>query len=471
MATWKRFAKMAFAMLAAFTLASFLLSVWGSTHAATMNFYLLPFRFWELLVGSLAALIQLRTGLGNTSKIHNVLSITGLLLIIYALWAFDETTPFPGVYALAPVLGAVLIILFGRQGTIVGKLLSWTPVVLIGKISYSAYLWHQPLFAFARQATIDTPSAFVMLGLSLLSLCLAYLSWRFVERPFRTRSVSRRVIFSVTIAGMALCFLTGWIVTRRAASIQLTPLEKRISQFEFSNYSLWRSCFLDSSLQSPGEFPPKCRDGESEPKKILVWGDSHAAALSTGFAPKNVRIIQYTANSCPPIYANDFPGVRYCWQINQFVLSEIERIKPDFVVLDGYWRSYRSKTDKLPLTVNLIRKRSPATRILVVGQAPLWQGNLPTILAKRKIDLTGETMLPNALFDTTRALDEKIKSELGANVEFVSAADALCNSGNCLAVAQTTYGQFQPTAYDYGHLTQAGAEKVVQKILDRTVQK
>jgi peptidoglycan/LPS O-acetylase OafA/YrhL len=467
MAGWKRFSKWTFGILAAIAIASFFLSDWASTHTATANFYLLPFRFWELLAGSLAALWRLRKGLENSYKLHNVLSIAGFLLIAYSLWAYSDDTPFPGRYALAPVLGSVLIVLFARQGTIVGKFLSWSPMVLIGKISYSAYLWHQPLFAFARQIAIDKPRTSVMVGLSLLSLCLAYLSWRFVESPFRARGVSRQKIFAFTGMGIALCFAAGWFATVRAAGMQLSPLEQRMSQFEGSEIPLRRSCFLDSSTQPPDQFQSKCRAGESEPTKIMVWGDSHAAALAAGFAPHGYQIIQYTANSCPPLYGDYFPGGRYCWQINQFVLSEIGRIKPDFLVLDGYWRSYRSKVDRLlPATLNLIRQQSPATRIIVVGEAPLWQSNLPTILARRGIDLTGEARLPNALLDESMAEDAKLKSEIGPNVDFVSALDVLCSAGGCLVVGQTVNGQYQPMAYDYGHLSQAGAEKVAQKILE-----
>ncbi len=420
------------------------------------------------MAGSLAALWRLRSVPDVRPIVRNLLGIAGLLLIAYALCSFDENTPFPGVYALAPVLGAMLIILFGGQGTIVGRFLSWGPMVLIGKISYSAYLWHQPLFAFARQAMIDRPGVFVMSALCMLSLVLAYLSWRFVETPFRTRRVTRKGIFSFTIAGILVCLLAGWIGVLRANSIRLTPLEQRMSAFQATSIPSSRVCFLDSSSQPPSEFHPECRAGEQESRKILLWGDSHAAALAAGFAPNGTRIIQYTANSCPPIYGDIFPGAKYCWKINQYVMKEIDRIKPQVVVLDGYWGRYMSKTGALLKTVELIRQHSPKTRVIVVGEAPLWQGSLPKYLAKRQIDLNREVVLPNALLDRTRQLDKQLQAKAGADVTFVSALDVLCNQNSCLAVAKATNGQYQPTAFDYGHLSQVGAEKVCRRILDGT---
>lgn len=396
MAGWKRSRKAIVATLVIIAAISFSMSVWGSTRAPTSNFYLLPFRFWELAVGAFAAFWRLRQGAGASRRsVEEFVSIAGLALIAYSLLAYNQDTPFPGVYALAPVCGAALVILFGHQKTWVGRFLSLSPMALIGKISYSAYLWHQPTFAFARQAMIDPPGKAMMFGFSCLSLYLAYLSWRFVEAPFRSRGVSRRMIFIVSAAGIAIFCFAGWGVNAKARSIQLTPLELKMDAFAESRAPSWHTCFLDSSKQPPQAFQPECRAGEAATRKIMVWGDSHTAYLSAGFAPLGVSIIEYTANSCPPIYANVFPAQKYCWPINQYVLSEVERIKPDVVVLDGYWFRYTHRVQEISKTVDEIGRRSPSTHIIVVGSVPLWQGSLPLNLARRKIDLTHEVALPN----------------------------------------------------------------------------
>lgn len=153
---------------------SFLLSEWGWRHFPEANFYLSPTRFWELLTGSLCA-IFLRTR-GNQPS--NFLAFVGVVLIGVSVFFYDASVPFPSVYTLAPVIGAALIILYGSPATAVGRILSMRVFVGIGLISYSTYLWHQPLFAMARLRLIHEPPPWFMLLLVITSLVLAYLTWR-----------------------------------------------------------------------------------------------------------------------------------------------------------------------------------------------------------------------------------------------------------------------------------------------------
>lgn len=169
------------------------------------NFFFSPSRFWEILVGSLVALIFMRSG----PRANNILAIIGLAMICAAIVFYDELTPFPSYYTLLPVLGTALVLAFGAAGTWVARLLSLAPFVWVGLISYSAYLWHQPLFAFTRLRTLGEPSPGVMMILILLSLGLAYCSWRWIETPFRKKGAgyypSRRMVFSAFgLIGLAM---------------------------------------------------------------------------------------------------------------------------------------------------------------------------------------------------------------------------------------------------------------------------
>ena len=162
---------------------SLLFSEWSWRTEKSSNFFLAPSRAWELLAGSLIALIIKKKGVGNS----NLLSSSGLFAILFSVLFFDETTPFPSFFTLLPVLGVSLVILFGSEKTIVAKLLSNEALVKLGLISYSAYLWHHPIFAFARIRLIEQPPNIVMFALMLLSFGLASFSWRFVEQPFRNK--------------------------------------------------------------------------------------------------------------------------------------------------------------------------------------------------------------------------------------------------------------------------------------------
>ncbi|WP_298775748.1 acyltransferase family protein [uncultured Shewanella sp.] len=210
--TWRLGLKWILACLVLIFMMSLLLAQWGAYHAPNAAFYLLPTRGWELILGVFAAFFFYHYHTINiTQYIQNILSLLGLALVIYAIFAFDETVPFPSLYTLVPTLGTLLIILFAQPGTLVHAFLSLRVFVWIGLISYSAYLWHQPLFAFAKYLSFTEPPFILMLGLCIASILLAYLSWRFVEMPFRNKKVySQRAIFTAAIVMSSAFLSTGF---------------------------------------------------------------------------------------------------------------------------------------------------------------------------------------------------------------------------------------------------------------------
>ena len=206
MLCWKFGLRRVTVIIASIAVVSLGLAEWGWRHDASANFYLLPSRAWELMAGAGCALY-----LGHNARLGGAaaqwLSLTGLGLLILSIFWLDDSIPFPSLYAILPVLGTALIILFAHSGTWTGKLLSLPVFVGIGLISYSAYLWHQPMFAFARLYYAEEPALLIMLGLAVLAFVLAAISWRFVERPFRKRTnFSRTQIFLMALAG-SLAFM------------------------------------------------------------------------------------------------------------------------------------------------------------------------------------------------------------------------------------------------------------------------
>ena len=289
-------------------LLSLALTEWGWRHAPSANFYLAPYRIWELLIGSVCAFVTFFQG----EKRSEALSLIGLALIVGSVFLIDETTPFPSLYALAPVVGTALVVLFGTSGTTTGKLLAMRPFVGVGLISYSAYLWHQPLFAFARMRSIVEPSPWLMLALGAAALGLAYLSWRYVEQPFRKGSASilppRRQVFAWS-AAVSVVFVAIGVAghlakgfpARSSEYANFADLDNRIAP----NYGLNIDCVEDFTASA------KCQTAARP--EVLLWGDSYAMHLAPGLMASDpgLALRQHTKSSCAPILGMTVTGPRF----------------------------------------------------------------------------------------------------------------------------------------------------------------
>ncbi|SDT02898.1 Peptidoglycan/LPS O-acetylase OafA/YrhL, contains acyltransferase and SGNH-hydrolase domains [Halopseudomonas xinjiangensis] len=215
--------RMLLALLALVALASLALAQELVDSHASASFFLLPTRAWEMLAGSLLALGMHESG-SNRRWFGNLAALAGVGLIGLAVFLFHAGTPFPGVYALVPVAGTMLIIAYATRETLVGRVLSLRPLVFIGTVSYSAYLIHQPLFAFTRIYTMRSLTLPLVLGMVGLTFVLAYLSWRFIENPFRQRrNIERHALFST-----AATLSTFLFVFALAAAFQ----NHRVLQYE-----------------------------------------------------------------------------------------------------------------------------------------------------------------------------------------------------------------------------------------------
>ena len=187
----------------ALSVLSFSLSEWLSRENSEAAFFLIHTRAWELFFGSIAAFVVQKQGV----KKNNLLAFVGLSAIFFSIFFYDETTPFPSVYTLVPVLGVVLLVLYADKETVVAKLLSIKGFVGIGLVSYSAYLWHWPLFAFSKIYQQTEPSYLINMMLIVATFILSYVSWKYIEKPFRNMSTINLNVFIVTVAISSLGLL------------------------------------------------------------------------------------------------------------------------------------------------------------------------------------------------------------------------------------------------------------------------
>ena len=211
MIIWKFGKSWVFWILTIIAFISLALANWGSLYFPGASFYLIPTRAWELLLGCLIA-IQFRIN-GRpewNATLRQLFSFVGVLLIFYAVFMFNSNTPFPSFFTLAPTVGAALIIIFATPITFIGKVLSNKILVTIGLISYSAYLYHLPLFVFTRYITCTELNHSTSLVLTIAAFLLGYISWRFVERPFRNRAfLSTKTVFFCSFAGSIFFVFIG----------------------------------------------------------------------------------------------------------------------------------------------------------------------------------------------------------------------------------------------------------------------
>ncbi|MEZ5855582.1 MAG: acyltransferase family protein [Hyphomicrobiaceae bacterium] len=321
------------AIIVTLAIGSFALSVWATHAEPVANFFLAPMRSWELGIGALLALGVIPAKAPRPTC--EVAAALGLALILASITLITPATPFPGLAALPPCLGAGLIIwACGQHTTAVGRLLSTPVPVWFGLISYSLYLWHWPLLVALKLSqnttTLATHHAWAVVA---LAITLAYASWRFVEQPFRRRGSSTTTsrIFPASLAGATALLAAASVIviqrgftTRLPATVQAT-FERAVRRSDIEIACMKRSRPVQDGL---------CRVGSNtkhEPD-MLIWGDSHAAAMLPGFEIWLDRQGRSAAaavkSACPPllhIVRTDQGNRHRCDAFNDAVITYLER--------------------------------------------------------------------------------------------------------------------------------------------------
>jgi peptidoglycan/LPS O-acetylase OafA/YrhL len=293
--------------------ASFLVSIYWVEKQPVSAFYLLPSRFWELGVGGLLAMYSGRY-IGNLF-LCSLVAAVGLLLISIAAFGLDSQTAFPGMAALLPCIGTALIIFVGHGGNPISSALAWRPLVSIGLISYPLYLWHWPVLLFAQYKLGRALNGTEIVVMLLASLVAAGLTWRYVERPFRQRKllptarplfiVAGVVVFVPCFGGLMLVAAKGFPDRLPANVLAIYNVRSERSQFGSQR------CFTDNNGRGPSDGDVRagklCTFGAEGdvPILVLVWGDSHAAAmvLAVEAAAKRSAVTGALVGmgSCPPL--------------------------------------------------------------------------------------------------------------------------------------------------------------------------
>nr|VFJ59992.1 MAG: Peptidoglycan/LPS O-acetylase OafA/YrhL, contains acyltransferase and SGNH-hydrolase domains [Candidatus Kentron sp. DK] len=303
---WSRGRRWVLAILAVLFMMSLGLAQWSADDGSDGAFYLLTTRGWELLIGAFAAFyLQKRGQALSTGILPQLAGIAGLLLIVFAIFSYDEQIPFPGFYALAPTFGTALLILFSIRGTLIHALLTRKLLVGTGLISYSMYLWHQPMFAFAKYRALAVPSESVMFALCLSVFPLAYFSWRFVEKPFRKKSLfNRRSVFKFSTSAIILFigfYLSGQL--SKGFPARMPPEVAEIASYTDDKNPRQGLCASSSKRYLPPS--ESCILGNKQHIIGALIGDSHsdviAFSLHSELGKRGMGLRHMWHSGCPLI--------------------------------------------------------------------------------------------------------------------------------------------------------------------------
>jgi peptidoglycan/LPS O-acetylase OafA/YrhL len=335
-------------MLIALALFSFVLSEWGTQNSPSAAFYLLPTRAWELLLGGLICFAPPPTRMSQWQA--HAMGGLGVAGIVVSSCFYDATTRFPGSAALLPCVGAALLIYVNsKELNWTGKLLAWKPMVFIGLLSYSLYLWHWPILAYCKYSMPGTDLS-VTVGVLVLvaSFALAYLSWRFVERPFRQPKEIARVRRSLSvIAGAALLTMFFSIVVYSSSGLPSRFSQQVLACIDdetWNGFSLLvgEEEFFEGGLSRVGD-----TESAGEPS-FFVWGDSHAMMCAeviddAGKSAGQPVVVGSTAGTppVPGLWRGRDPNSRKLRErVNQEILEAVMRPNITDVVLVARWSAY-----------------------------------------------------------------------------------------------------------------------------------
>ncbi|MDE3059662.1 MAG: acyltransferase [Pseudomonadota bacterium] len=431
-------------------------------HASTA-FYWPATRFWELLSGGMLAWAARR----NVAFRHSpAAACAGLSLILLAVFALNKQMEFPGWWAVLPVAGACLLIASGPSTWLHCRVMAHPAMVWTGLISYPLYLWHWPLLAYLRILHSNSPPTRYRLMALVLSVALAWLTYRFVERPLRFGGQARRKAAWLLAAMAVVCIAGVETWSHDGFASRLPEPMRQFASTSFDPEQDWRlhRCYLyaDENKFAAGS---ACIDA-GQPM-VFLWGDSHAAALYPGLKAlqqeRHFGLAQFTAAGCPPLLGTESPGFRFCPSLNDASFALIQTLHPDIVLLQGMWNDDADTLAHLQFTLGEL-KRIGIRRIVLMGPLPRWKLQLPRMAraywASRQLP---PQRLRFGLADRVPQQDKALRAAAArAGVEYISAYDALCDAEGCLTRGDG--GDTHALMFDADHLSPQGSQLLVRRV-------
>ena len=451
-------------------------------------FYSLSSRAWELLLGAGLAWVQLFAArlLPRDSVIKAFTSMLGLIMLVVPLIVIDPVAIHPDGWLLLAPIGAALLIASQSDGYINRYVLSHPLLVSIGLISYPLYLWHWPIFSFARITYGGRLTTLIMFLLIGLSFFLAAITYHFVEKPVRNKWNTNRV--AVLLSALLLMISATSFYYALQPIKTYTPTQSAKNEFYayFANtpHTRWLH-FFETEFRHECNFyqvdeyhagrptnTPKpsldlaCYQADlSKTHRVFLWGDSHAQMLYSGLAralPNSWQILQVASSGCAARIDNiQLDKTDYCSQSNRFALQVIKDTKPDTVVVSQSANHNIDSMNRLSATL----EQMGVSRIIFVGPSPKWEDDLPKILIRRLWPSLPERTWVGVKRETIE-LNARLKNNFLSRDgrSFVDVIGLFCNHNGCLTRIGSD-SQTGATSWDYGHLTDTASEYLARELL------
>lgn len=438
----------------------FVAGVWWVGFDRDVAFYLSPLRFYQFLAGVICA-CYLPT-LTTLSKFRSALAIGSLVTLVTCFWFYNKATPSPGWPSLVPTMATMLLLYCAHQSAILNLLLSNRMMVIIGNASYSIYLWHWPIIVYyklAITAQINLAKVFLLL---FLSIFVGYLSWYFIEQPFRHRGRFAGEHLYRTPRAMGLCCFM--ILSGLAVLIYLQqgfPQRFSTEQVRFASFLNYDSsdyrrqqCFLTNASTSFVEFNTEsCLALSDEKPNLLLIGDSHSAHLYSALQQlfPQVNVLQVSASGCKPLLP--LTGRKHCvglmeWLYHQQLTSGFS---VDGIVLAALWN--KDDLQKMQQTITLLKTYAP---VFVVGPSIQYSQALPRLLSNFPPEQLAQQF---SNYQKIKRLDSDYQTAIPVmGASYISLYQQLCPNDQC----QTLTASQIPVQWDTSHFTKAGAMMLVQ---------
>ncbi len=501
---FKFFKKNLLAIFSILFLISLYFAEYGSRNFSSLNFYILPTRIWELILGSILAYSESKNKIQNTNVLGSILPFLGICLIIYSSIFFDHNLRHPSIYTLLPVAGTAMIIGFTNKNNIIKKILSSKIFVGTGLISYSLYLWHFPIFAFARITEITSGDVLKKMLLGLIIFLLSIFSYFFLERPFRDKNYDfKKIILFLIFLILIIILFYSSIIYKKGFPERMPKILQNVSSLET------HKLIKNSENKECLGYKDGCFFNQESNKKVYIIGDSHAATISSELKEKlikkNYNFSTYLIGDC-----GFFPGFnlieiktnkidRNC---NEFYFKKIENelLKNNDAIIiyssrlplylenkefdskdanggKSWNKIYQSKnkTDKIKTSFNkFITKLSKSNKVILVYPIPEFDIHIPKRLLnmhlKRKLDF--ENLNTNHFITTSyevyrnrsKSSFELLNSIKNKNIHRIYPHTIFCNNlikDKCISHDKNTIYYF-----DSNHLSLDGSRVLSQKIMN-----